>query len=240
MINSWQEIELIKTSMIASDVKSLIFKLSKAINFQPGQYMTIKTISVSGYPAERDYSIASTPKQVESIEFGIQILKDGEVSPKLFDLNPKDKVFVNGPKGNFFEQKKSNTKPLILVAGGSGVIPFRSMILSHLNNNVTKQICLFISCKNSSKVPYLEELEQLQKEHKNLKISYTFTQESSKEYKSYTRRIDSQMIKELYLIYRDKKPDIFICGPTPFVETASIAFITNGFDQTKIKTERFG
>lgn len=239
MTNDWQEVELIEQKMIASDVKSLLFKTSQPIDFKAGQYMSIKTTSVSGYPAERDYSIASTPDKKDIVEFGIQLLEDGEVSPELFKLKIGNKIQIKGPNGNFFIQNKSNKDPLILVAGGTGIIPFRSIINDVLKNSKQK-IILFISCKTEDKIAYKSELLELKEKHKNFKIFITLTQQKDSNLITESRRIDPQMVSKMFNDYKNNNPSIFICGPSTFVETANVSFIVNGFNPTNIRSERFG
>ena len=241
MSNPWKIATLIKSDMVASDVKSLTFKVENPTPHKAGQHYSVKLTAEDGYIAERDYSLANPPEETDVIEFGIQLLRNGEVSPYLFDLKPGEQIEVKGPiGGHFFWDATIDDKPLILIAGGSGMVPLRSMILHHFQNYKKREIILLGSYKTIDKVLYQFELAKLSEQHPEFKTVYTLTQKAPDNFSGYTRRIDSEMFDELFTPFKEKDPHIFICGPTPFVEKAAQLMVAEGFDPQLIKTERFG
>lgn len=239
--NTWQKVRLIKSEQIASDVKSLTFKLKKPTTFLAGQHYSIRINIKKDYIAERDYSLANPPEVNDQVEFGIQLIKDGEVSPFLYILKPNDQIEIKGPTGrSFFWEAHKNTNPLLLVSGGAGLVPLRSMILHHINNYKKREVVLLISFKSIERVLYQKELEKLTKQYPDFKIVYTYTQKAPDKFSGYQRRVDQQMIADVFAEYKNKNPSVFVCGPTPFVEVATNALIAVGFDPQKIKAERFG
>ncbi len=239
--NTWQIATLLESHMIATDIKSLTFRLENPHPHIAGQHYSIRLTSEDGYMAERDYSIANPPEQSEILELGIQLLCDGEVSPYLFEMKPGEQIEVKGPiGGHFIWESKNNDKPLILIGGGSGMVPLRSMILHHIYNYQKRDVILLLSAKTIDRVLYQFELEKLAEKYPDFKIVYTLTQESPQNFHGYRKRIDQQMVSEVFGDLKNQNPEIFICGPTLFVEAASVALIREGFNQLYIKTERFG
>lgn len=227
--------------MVASDVKSLTFTLENPTPHKAGQHYSVKLTAEDGYVAERDYSLANPPEETDTIEFGIQLLRNGEVSPYLFDLKPGEQIEVKGPiGGHFIWDATADDSPLILIAGGSGMVPLRSMILNHFNNYKKREIILLGSYKTIDKVLYQFELAKLSEQYPEFKAIYTFTQKAPDNFNGFSRRIDSQMFNQLFTPLKEKAPNIFICGPTPFVEKAAELMLEMGFDPQSIKTERFG
>lgn len=239
--NSWQVATLLESHIIAEDMKSLTFKLEHPLPHKAGQHYSIRLTSEDGYMAERDYSIANPPEQNDLLELGIQFLEQGEVSPYLFEMRPGEQIEVLGPVGgHFIWEAAKNNDPLILIGGGSGMVPLRSMLMHHINNYKKRDVVFLISAKTINHIAYQFELEQLAQKYSDLKIVYTLTRETPPNFKGYTRRIDQQMIQDVCGAYKQKNPEIFVCGPTLFVEATAIALIHEGFDQLNIKTERFG
>jgi NAD(P)H-flavin reductase len=239
--NTWQIATLIKTEMISIDVKSLTFKLENPMPHLAGQHFSVKLTAEDGYIAERDYSLANPPEQKDQIEFGIQLLRSGEVSPYLFDLKPSEQIEVKGPIGHHFVwEANADNNPLLLIAGGSGMVPLRSMVLHHINNYKPRDVVFLTSCRTIEHVLYQFELEKLAEKYSDLKLIYTLTDKAPPNYKGYTRRVDDKMIEEVFAKFKDKNPKIFVCGPTPFVETVTKSLVTVGFNPEVIKTERFG
>lgn len=238
--NNWKVATLISSEMVASDVKSLKFEIPNFSEFKSGQHCAIRLTAEDGYIAERDYSIASSPEEKSFIEFGIQLLREGEVSPYLFDLKAGEKIEIEGPIGKHFIWETDNDQPLLLIGGGSGMVPLRSMILHHFNNFKPRDVVFLTSCKSIDKVLYQFELEKLAEKYPDFKFIMTLTDTQPENYMGYKRRIDKGMLQEIFEKYKNENPNIYICGPTPFVEVAANIMLELGFNRENIRTERFG
>lgn len=239
-MNNWKIATLISSEMVAIDVKSLKFQIPEFGTFKAGQHCSIKLTAEDGYVAERDYSIANPPDDNSYIEFGIQLLREGEVSPYLFDLKPGEQVEIEGPIGNHFVWETNNDQPLLLVGGGSGMVPLRSMVLHHFNNYQPRDVIFLTSCRSIDKVLYQFELQRLSEKYPDFKFIMTLTDTQPENYQGYKRRIDQAMLQEIFGKYINQNPHIYVCGPTPFVETAANTMLELGFNRDNIKTERFG
>ncbi|MBX4211990.1 oxidoreductase [Candidatus Pacearchaeota archaeon] len=234
----WHEATLVKSEMTASDIKSLTFSVKNWTEHKPGQHYDIRLTSESGYQAARSYSIASPPNMKGLVEFGIQLLENGEVSPYLFDLQPGENVEIKGPLGGHFIWDDSMPGPLVLIGGGSGIVPFMSMIRHVRSKKINKKIILIVSAKTLDKIPYYKELESYK--DKNIKIVYTLTSKSPPGWKGYEGRINMEMVSKELKDIRKEMPMVYICGPTQFVESIADGLIKLGLNSHEIRTERFG
>ncbi|MBX4196080.1 oxidoreductase [Candidatus Pacearchaeota archaeon] len=235
---NWHTATLIKSEMIASDIKALTFSAKNEIEHKPGQHYDIRLTSESGYQAARSYSVASAPNKKGLVEFGIQLLPNGEVSPYLFELQPGESVEMKGPLGGHFIWDDTMPGPLILIGGGSGVVPLMSMLRHAQAKKIKKEILLLLSAKSVEKIPYYKELESYK--DKSTHIIYTLTGESPKGWKGLTGRINKDLLDKLLTSYKEKMPMVYICGPTLFVETIADTLIQSGWNSHEIRTERFG
>lgn len=238
--NGWQVATLVKSEMVASDVKSLVFKVDNWIQHNSGQHYSLKLTSSDGYMAERDYSIASAPEQVGEVEFGVQILKDGEVSPYLFALKPGEQIEIKGPIGGHFIWDKDIKGPLVLIGGGSGMVPLMSILRHKHNLKDERETIFLISAKSQDKILYKTEIEDLEKADKNLKVVKTFTKNPPNAWAGYNERFDKEILEKELGHIKQSMPIIYICGPTPFVEDVADALLEVGFNSHQIRTERFG
>lgn len=237
----WQVVTLKQSEMVASDVKALTFEVPSWVKHQAGQHYDIRLTSEDGYQAERSYSIASAPEQEGEMEFGIQLLENGEVSPYLFQLKPGDQVEIRGPIGRHFVWNVEMDGPLVLIGGGSGMVPLMAMLRHHLNHQDDKREIIFlISAQEVERVLYKDELAADQNRDHNLKVVMTLTNSVPPGWTGYMRRVDQQMMEEVFGHLKGKEPRIYVCGPTPFVEVVANDLVKVGFVSGAIKTERFG
>lgn len=253
-MSSWYIGTLVSSKMVAENVKSLTFDVPEWPQHKAGQHCDIRLTSETGYQAQRSYSIANAPEAGSTkVEFGVQILENGEVSPYLFALAVGDKVEIKGPLGGHFIWDTTMPGPLVLIAGGSGIVPLMSMLREHIalettTLNATKShvessprpVRLLISARTKDKIPYFQELEYYKERHPNLKIYYTITENAPKSWGGFTRRVDKAMLAEVTDELLGKMPMIYVCGPTGFVEVVANTLVTIGFNSHEIKTERFG
>ncbi|OGM28739.1 hypothetical protein A2801_03530 [Candidatus Woesebacteria bacterium RIFCSPHIGHO2_01_FULL_41_10] len=242
-MTEWQPATLIETYKIASDVASLTFRLQEWTAHVPGQHYSIKLTSPNGYSAQRDYSVASSPEQGGKVEFGVKYLEGGEVSPYLHTMKIGQQVELRGPLGGHFTWNTSMQGPLVLVGGGTGVVPLVSMIrhlMRHIDTESTREVILLGSFKSVDYILYHDELEDYAQKHKNFKLIFTLTRETPPWWNGYRSRINRDILKEVFGHLKDQSPLSYVCGPTAFVESVASGLVSLGFDTLSIKTERFG
>jgi ferredoxin-NADP reductase len=190
-----------------------------------------------GYQAERSYSIASAPNG-SRIELTVERLDNGEVSPYLTDeLRPGDQIELRGPVGGYFVWEPANGGPLLLVAGGSGIVPLMAMIRTRAATGNDTETRLLVSSRAWDDVIYRDELERLN--GNGLQVVHTLTRFQPPGWSDYARRVDVEMLAEVGPS-PDERPRAYVCGPTPFVEAVAEALVRLGHDPGAIKTERFG
>ncbi len=237
----WQAVTLKHSEMVASDVKALTFEVKNWVRHQAGQHYDIRLTAEDGYQAERSYSIASAPEKEGEVEFGIQLLENGEVSPYLFQLKPGDQVEIRGPIGRHFVWGTEMDGPLVLIGGGSGMVPLMAMLRHHFNqSDDRREIIFLVSAQDIGRVLYKDELAADPNRDHNLKVVMTLTNSAPPGWSGYKRRVDQEMMEEVFGHLKEKNPWIYVCGPTPFVEEVAGDLVTMGFEEERIKTERFG
>ena len=170
----------------------------------------------------------------------VERLDDGEVSPYLVDeLRVGDKLELRGPIGGYFVWEAHMGGPLLLVAGGSGIVPLMAMIRHRTAVGSTIPTRLLYSSRSSEDVIYRDELDRLLKSSTMLEVAHTLTRVQPPGWTGYTRRVDTDLLREIAWP-SDQRPLTFICGPTPFVETVAASMVELGNEPARIKTERFG
>lgn len=203
-----------------------------------GQHVDVRLTADDGYQAQRGYSIASAPED-GAVVLTVQRLENGEVSPYLVDeIRVGDQLEVRGPIGGYFIWEESLGGPLLLVAGGSGLVPFRSMLRHHRAVGSTVGVRLLCSARSLPLLLYRDELMRFA-EADAIDVSVTLTREQPEGWPGHRRRIDSELVREVG--WRpDERPLAYVCGPTGFVETAASALVALGHEPGRIRTERFG
>jgi ferredoxin-NADP reductase len=202
--------------------------------------MDVRLTAEDGYQAERSYSIASPPEEQPHVTLTVERLDDGEVSPYLTqELRVGDKLELRGPIGGYFVWEARLGGPLLLVAGGSGIVPLMAMIRHRAAAGSTSATRLLYSSRSYDDVIYRDELDHLVKSGTMLEVVYTLTRAQPPGWTGYHRRIDTELLRDVAWPL-DQRPLMYICGPTPFVETAAASLVTLGYDPARIKTERFG
>lgn len=239
----WQTATLIEAKPIANNVISLRFSISPWAVSTAGQHYDIRLTAPNGYQAERSYSLGNPPEEEGVLEFGVQLLNDGEVSPYLFKLKAGDKVEVRGPIGGHFIWNYKMPGPLVLIGGGSGMVPLMAMLrhwVKHQKEDQERTIIFLISARTLEHVLYKDELDAISRDYTNVKIVLTITDSVPPNWTGYKRRIDMEMIKEVLGGLVAHMPMIYVCGPTPFVEAVAKNLILTGFNSHEVRTERFG
>jgi len=237
---NWQiaSIKDIKTE--TPKVKSFTLTLPAWMRHRAGQHYDIRLTAEDGYQAQRSYSIASEPEREGVVDITVERIDDGEVSTYLHDVAiPGDRIEVRGPIGGYFVWEATMDEPLLLIAGGSGVVPLMSMIRHRAAAGATNPTVLLYSSRNLEDIIYYSELEKLHSANHGLQVFHTLTRSQPPGWKGYTRRIDQEMLKEVAQPL-GRSLQVFICGPTLLVEAAANALVKVGIKSDQIRTERFG
>jgi ferredoxin-NADP reductase len=204
-----------------------------------GQHVDLRLTAEDGYQAQRSYSIASAPED-ERVAITVERLGDGEVSPYLVDeLRPGDQLELRGPIGGYFVWDVSFGGPLLLVAGGSGVVPLMAMVRHRAAAGSDVPTRLLLSSRTIGDVIYREELERLAAEDDRLEVIHTLTRGQPPGWQGYARRVDPELLADVAWP-AGERAHTFVCGPTAFVEAAASGLVDLGHDPATIKTERFG
>jgi ferredoxin-NADP reductase len=202
---------------------------------QAGQHLDVRLTDEDGYVAERSYSIASAPGGPLAIT--VERLDDGEVSPYLTDeLRAGDDLELRGPIGGYFVWGPADGGPLLLLAGGSGVVPLRSILRHRERTGSIVPVRLLHSVRTLDDVIYQAELDQ---PALGVEVRYTLTRHQPPGWAGYARRVDTALLAEVEWPAA-AMPLAYVCGPTSFVETVSQALVQSGYPPPRVKTERFG
>lgn len=220
--------------------KTLTLALPHWVKHQAGQHYDVRLTAADGYQTQRSYSIASEPERVGEIDLTVEKIEEGEVSPYLLDvLIPGDRMEVRGPIGGYFVWEGSREDPLLLVAGGSGIVPLMAMIRHRTACGLKVPTRLLYSSRTYADIIYRQELEQLAKKGDGLLVFYTLTRDHPAGWMGYSRRIDQEMLAEIVKPLGESV-QVFVCGPTLLVESAADALVRLGIAPRRIRTERFG
>jgi ferredoxin-NADP reductase len=219
--------------------KTLVLHVPGWRGHRPGQHVDIRLTAEDGYQAERSYSIASAPDG-DRIELTIERLDDGEVSPYLIgELRIGDQIELRGPIGGYFAWTVDQGGPLLLIGGGSGIVPLMAMLRHRAAKKSSIPARLLASFRTPEDVIFGEEVHALAANDASLEVFLTLTRIQPDDWTGYRRRIDAGMLTEVWWPPVEQ-PLVFICGPTPFVEAIATALVTLGHDPASIRTERFG
>jgi ferredoxin-NADP reductase len=219
-------------------VKSVVLDCPDWPGHRAGQHVDVRLTAEDGYQAQRSYSIASAPED-EQLVLTVERLEDGEVSPYLVDeLRPGDELELRGPIGGYFVWEESHGGPLLLVAGGSGVVPFHSMLRHRAAAHSAIPARLLYSARSLPEVIYRDELGRLAAEDE-VDVHFTLTREWPDGWSGFRRRIDEELLREVAWP-PSERPLVYACGPTAFVEAAASGLVALGHEAGRIKTERFG
>ena len=234
----WQLATITAIRSETAQVKSFTLSLPGWLPHRAGQHYDIRLTAEDGYRAQRSYSIASQPERTGEIDLTIERVEGGEVSAFMHETAAVgDRIEVRGPIGGYFVWEASLGGPLLLIAGGSGIVPLMSMLRHRSASGSTAPARLLYSSRTYDDVIYREELDR--SKGNGLEVFHTLTRSQPDGWAGFSRRIDSRMLSEVSQVY-GAKALTFICGPTPLVESAANGLLELGLKSERIKTERFG
>jgi ferredoxin-NADP reductase len=227
----WQLADVRELIDETPQVKTILLDPPDWPGHRAGQHVDVRLTAEDGYQAQRSYSIASPPED-ERLAITVERLDDGEVSPYLAEeLVVGDKLELRGPIGGYFVWEAELGGPLLLVGGGSGVVPLMSILRHRAAAAPTVPARLLYSARSFDDVIYREELERFE-------VIYTLTREQPPGWSGYARRVDDEMLREV----ADSNADglAYVCGPTRFVEAVADGLVGVGYAPERVRTERFG
>jgi ferredoxin-NADP reductase len=219
--------------------KSIVLDVPNWPGHRAGQHIDVRLTAPDGYQAQRSYSIASGPEDAQLV-LTVERLDDGEVSPYLADeLRATDELELRGPIGGYFVWQEALGGPLLLLAGGSGIVPFRAMLRHRVAVRSSVALRLLYSSRSLGDVIYREELDSYATTGGEVDVRYALTREWPEDWTGYRGRIDAELLARIAWPPREQ-PLVYICGPSGFVEAAAGGLVANGHDPARIRTERFG
>ncbi len=237
----WQEATVTSVVSQTSAVKSFFLKPPAWHSFHAGQHVDVRLSAPDAYQAQRSYSIASPPDQGD-VELAIERLDNGEVSPFFHEVvAPGDTIEMRGPIGGHFNWMASDGGPVLLIGGGSGVVPLVSMLRHRAAVAPAVPMVLVYSARRWNEVIFRDELMRREKEDPNFSLALTLTREAAPMPGQRTGRVDRGFIAEVLARFGGTAPRrTYICGATAFVEVAAMFAVDAGLPFASIRTERYG
>ena len=232
---SWQTATVGAVVNQTPTARTLLLDVADWPGHRAGQHVDIRLTAEDGYQAERAYSIASAPG--EPLAITVERLEDGEVSPYLTqESQPGDLLEVRGPIGGYFVWQPAFGGPLLLLAGGSGIVPLRAILRYRALLGSSVPTRLLYSSRRLEDVIYRDELSV---HLEGLEVIYALTRSQPAGWAGYARRVDEAMLADVAWPAADK-PLAYVCGPTSFVEAAATGLVGLGYPPVRVRTERFG
>ncbi len=222
-------------------MKSFTFDLPSWTKHRAGQHYDLRLTAPDGYVAQRSYSIASAPERNGAVDLTVELVGGGEVSTFLHEqVVPGDRIELRGPIGGYFVWDAARSDgPLLMVAGGSGVVPMMSMLRHRAAAGRTVPARLLVSSRSYEEIIYREELDRLARGSDKFDLFHTLTRSRPDGWAGFARRIDRHMLGDVSRAFGSKALT-FVCGPTPLVESVANALLELGLRAERIRTERFG
>jgi ferredoxin-NADP reductase len=233
----WLAVEVLEVKEETPDVRTLVLDAPGWPGHRAGQSVDVRLTDASGYSTQRPYSLASAPEDPR-LELTVQRLEAGEVSPYLAgDLRVGDRFEIRGPGGQSFSWHVEDGGPLLLVAGGAGLVPLRAMLRHRLAQGADVETRLVLSVRSEEGLLYRDELAEW--EAAGVAAHVTLTRAWPAGWDGPARRIDADLLAEAGP-HAGARPHVFVCGSTAFVEAAAALLIDLGHDPEQVRTERFG
>ncbi|MFD4676086.1 ferredoxin reductase [Lentzea sp. NPDC058450] len=236
---TWRVAALAEATDLTASARGLVFDVPGWPGHLPGQHVDVRLTAPDGYSVQRSYSISSAPDG-ERFELSVQRVDGGEVSPYLCDVLPVGaEVELRGPVGGWFVWRASELAPVTLVAGGSGIAPLMAMIRTRAAEGSRVPFRLIYSVRTPADVYYADELRRRAREDAGLDVHLVYTRAVPEGWPSGPGRLGLAELNT-HAWPADFEPQVFVCGPTGFVETVSDIFVALGHDPRRVRTERFG
>lgn len=238
----WQNAKIVDIVSRTPRIKSFFFALPEPFDFRAGQHVDIRLTAPDGYQAMRSYSIASAPGgAANSIEIAIDLLDDGEVSPFFHEVAAVgDEIEMRGPLGGYFVWSPDDGGPLLLIGGGSGLVPLMSMVRARDTAGAAVPAALILSARHWDEALYGDELIELEQRQTGLSVIFALTRDAPTRPQDFGRHIDEGVVRQALMSLPASPRLVFICGSNGFVNSASDAVLAAGIPTGVVRTERYG
>lgn len=237
----WQDATIVEIVPRTSRVTSFFLKPGDPFSFQAGQHVSVRLTAPDGYRAQRNYSIANAPDSGDTIELAIERLDGGEVSGFFHEIAMVgDHIEIKAPLGGHFIWSVADGGPLILIGGGSGVVPLMSMLRHRAALNDRTPVVLLYSSRNWDEAIFRDELLALHGRKDGFEFIMALTRDTTRRGGDFGRRIDDAMIAEVLARLPQSPKQAFVCGSNPFVEMAAHGLMDAGISSKIVRTERYG
>ncbi len=243
---TWQSATVERVAVETYRAKTFTLRLSEPRSFRAGQHYDVRLTAPDGYQAQRSYSVASAPDDFERIDLTVELIPDGEVSPYFHEVvEPGDVLEVRGPIGGPFTWTPDLTGPLLLLAGGSGIVPLKSILMHRDLAAPETPALLLYSARGPEDIIYRKFLDRVGRLNACVAVRCSLTRRQPPGWIGYARRVDPAMLREcvdelVRMNGGEAVPLSYACGPTGFVEAAADALLSIGVAEASIRTERFG
>lgn len=235
----WQNATIERVVAQTPRVVSLFLQTSIA-RHDAGQHVDVRLTAPDGYQAQRSYSIASAPN-AQSLELAVERLDDGEVSPYFHDVaQPGDTFEIRGPIGGHFVWRHEDEGPLLLIGGGSGVVPLMAMIRYRSASAEETPALLIYSARTWDDIIFRDELLDADAGDSRLHVRLAITRGPSHRIGDYQRRLDRTLLREILTTWKHDPRHVYVCGSNRFVESVTAALVLDSIPADRIRTERFG
>jgi ferredoxin-NADP reductase len=236
----WLTAELRGSWMETRTAKTLLFSVPGWTGHHAGQHVDVKLTAENGYTAQRSYSVASTSALGE-LQLTVQTVSNGEVSPYLVEaMEPGDELQLRGPIGGWFRWTERLTEPVLLVGGGSGIVPLMAMLRQRIESRATAPFHLIYVARTPDHLFYANELYTITQSHGDVTIDRLYTRSGLPDDSRPPGRLN---LDDLPAPSEEPAADptrVYVCGPTGFVEHAAQLLQARGHHPNAIRTERFG
>jgi ferredoxin-NADP reductase len=236
---AWQTAELVEARPETRTARTLVFTGPSWTGYLSGQHVDVRLTAEDGYAAQRSYSIACSDG-AGRFELTVQRVPGGEVSPYLVDdMLIGDEIEVRGPIGGWFAWRPERSGPVLLVAGGSGVVPLMAMVRERHRAGSRVPFRLVYSVRSADEAIYTDELATRSSSSDGLTVEWVHTRSAPRGHERPPSRLNASDLSDLSWAAR-ASPRCYVCGPTGFVESASQLLLGLGHRPEMIRTERFG
>jgi len=217
-----------------------VFVSATLPNHQAGQHLDVRLTAPDGYQAQRSYSIASAPG-APSVELAVERLEEGEVSPYFHDVaRPGDSFEVRGPIGGHFVWRREDGGPILLVGGGSGVVPLVAMVRQRALIAPETRALLVYSARTWDELIFRDELLDAETREASFELALTTTREPRRRARDFDRRLDRALLREILERWGQTPRHVYVCGSNAFVGSVADDLVQGGIPARQVRAERYG